>query len=269
MTVAMLTPYVDVTLWPTFDISEVPVCDHFTLGFIVADQNNNPSWGGYYGMETKFYKDIVTKLRNKGGAVICSFGGASGVEIATGCKTAEEAYRKYKKVIDTYNLKSIDFDIEGGAVGDTRSNSVRAHAILMLQNAYPDLVVSLTLPVMPTGLNADCLAIVQETPCDIVNLMCMDYGNVKDMGAAAISAAKAVRKQTGKNIGITPMIGVNDTGEVFTLADAKVVAAFCEETCWIKRKSFWSIIRDSGVQGDLDKSSQIMQQPWEFCKILK
>jgi len=269
VTVAMLTPYVDVTLWPTFDILTVPNCDHFTLGFIVADQNNNPSWGGYYGMETKFYKDIVTKLRNKGGAVICSFGGASGVELATVCKTSDEAYRKYKKVIDTYNLKSIDFDIEGGAVGDTRSNSIRAQAILMLQNTFPNLVVSLTLPVMPTGLNNDCLSIVAETPCDIVNLMCMDYGNEKDMGAAAISAAKAVRKQTGKNIGICPMIGKNDTGEIFTLDDAREVADFCKETEWIARKSFWSIVRDRGVQGDLNQSSQIKQEAWEFCKILK
>ena len=48
---------------------------------------------------------------------------------------------------------------------------------------------------------------------DTVNVMAMDYGSSADnggqMGLDAENAASATHSQTGKNIGITPMIGVN------------------------------------------------------------
>lgn len=77
----MLVPYTDVTLFPTFDIATAPV-NNFLLGFIVADGQNDPSWGGYYKITTDFYLDKIIKVRAKGGDVIVSFGGAAGKEIA-------------------------------------------------------------------------------------------------------------------------------------------------------------------------------------------
>jgi chitinase len=262
-------PYTDTTLYPTFDISTVPNVKWFCLGFIVADENKNPSWGGYYPVGSNFYTDIMSKVRASGGDLICSFGGAAGNELAVVNKDIDALYEKYKKVVDTYKFESIDFDIEGGAIGDREANSRRAHAILKLQNKFPNLKISLTLPVGTSGLDQDALDIVAETPCDLINIMAMDYGNQKDMGKAAIDAANATRKQTGKSIGITVMNGKNDTGEVFTLDDAKELKAFQKKTEWVKRVGIWAIERDRGEDGDLNWSSQVDQKPYEYTCILK
>ena len=49
---------------------------------------------------------------------------------------------------------------------------------------------------------------------DTLNVMAMDYGSANDnggqMGLSAQQAASSTHSQTGDNIGVTPMIGVND-----------------------------------------------------------
>lgn len=266
---AMYAPYTDTTLYPTFDISTVPDVKHFCLGFIVADSNKNPSWGGYHRIGSNFYKGIISRVRERGGTVIGSFGGAAGAELATVCMNVDYLYDKYKSVVQTYKFESVDFDIEGGALLDTSANNRRAQAILRLRNKFPNLFVSLTLPVNVDGLSPHVLEIVEQTPCDLVNIMAMDYGSVKDMGRAAITAAIATRKQTGKPIGITVMIGKNDTGEIFTLDHARALKEFARNNQWVHRLSIWSIERDNGDSGDLNHSSKVAQDLYEYSKILK
>jgi len=264
----MLVPYTDTTLFPPFDITLAPV-NHFCLGFIVADGNNDPSWGGYHKISSEFYMDQIRKVRQKGGDVIVSFGGASGTELAITTPSVEQLYLKYKAVVDRYNLKLIDLDIEGSAIRDPESCARRGHAILNLQNTYPHLQVSLTVPVMPSGLDKDALECMAITPHDILNIMAMDFGSEKDMAAAVISAVKSVRTQTSKEIAVTVMIGKNDTPEIFTLADAAKLRDFLKKNLWVTRVSFWSIERDRGLNGDLSRSSQIAQKKWAFTNVLK
>lgn len=264
----MLVPYTDVTLWPTFDISTAPV-KNFLLGFVVADGDNQPSWGGYHKTTSDFYLDIIAKVRAKGGDVIVSFGGASGRELATVLQSKQEIFQAYKQVVEKYNLKKIDLDIEGLAIYDKEACQRRGDAVRDLLNVYPSLNVSLTLPVMPSGLNEYALACMKVTPHDTVNIMAMDFGNESNMGTAVISALQATRKQTKKKIGVTVMIGVNDTGEIFTLENAALLKTFAANNPWVSRISFWSIERDLGVSGSLAHSSQIPQKKFEFCNLLK
>ena len=264
----MLVPYVDVTLFPTFDISTAPV-NNFLLGFIVADQDNEPSWGGYYKLNENFYMDKINKVRAKGGDVIISFGGATGRELAQASTSVESLFLKYKAVVDKFKLKSIDLDIEGNALKDKAGCERRGNAILNLRNIYPKLKVSLTLPVMPFGLGKEALECMAVTPHDIVNIMAMDFGFEKDMAAAVISAIQATRLQTKKKIAVTVMIGQNDTPEVFTLKNASVLKTFLINNPWVVRVSFWSMVRDQGMPGDLAHSSQLIQKKWEFSNILK
>ncbi len=262
-------PYCDATLYPAFDLTSVPQINHFTLGFVVSDANKDPSWGGYYPIENSYYSDQIESLRKKGGDVIVSFGGAMGLELAVVCKSSLELYQKYAKVVRKYDLNSIDFDIEGNAIHDAVANKYRAGAISELKRVFPRIKVSLTVPTTPDGLDASALKLVDQTPCDLVNIMAMDYGNGKGkMAEFAISAAKAARKQTGKSIGITVMIGVNDTGEIFTLEDARKLKIFVKSNSWVKRTSIWSINRDNGKKTSMEHSSMIDQFPFQFSEIL-
>jgi hypothetical protein len=133
---------------------------------------------------------------------------------------------------------------------------------------------------MPFGLDAACLALLRDAKAagvalDAVNLMVMDYGGsfTGDMGAYAIEAAKAVRKQLkdlgmgGVGVGLTPMIGQNDVaGEVFTLEDARQLGKFAASVPWVKFVGFWAVGRDNGRRSWLGDSSMISQKEYEFTK---
>jgi hypothetical protein len=265
----MLAPYTDTTLFPTFDISSVPNCKQFIAGFIVADNLKKASWGGYYSVESDFYIDVAKKIRSKGGDITVSFGGAQGKELATVLDSSTKIYYEYKKVIDKFKLKSIDLDIEGTALYDLEACRRRGKAVEKLLIEYPQLKVSLTVPVMPFGLNNDAIQCMNLTPHSLLNIMAMDFGGEIDMGKAVISAIETTMKQTKKDIGVTVMIGKNDTFEIFTLEDAKELKAYLKKNKRVKRLSFWSIERDRGVDGPLATSSQIKQSKWEFTNLLK
>ena len=262
----MFAPYTDTTLWPTFDISQVPGVNDFTLGFVVADYDNEPSWGGYYPVSSDFYSSIISKIKKNKGRLICSFGGADGQELATVIERPNDIFAAYDKVIRKYNFKYVDFDIEGSALHNKEANKKRATAIRNLKKKYKELHVSLTVPVMSFGLDKDTLDLINKTPHDLVNIMAMDFGNEPDMYRAVVDAVMAARKQIKSDLGVTVMIGKNDTPEIFTLKDAENFADFVREHSFIKRVSFWSIERDSGKKGDLAHSSQQNQKPWAYSK---
>lgn len=264
----MIAPYTDTTLWPTFNIAKVPHIKYFSLGFVVADKEKDPSWGGYYKVDSNFYSYIINQVRKKGGDVICSFGGAEGNELAVDIKDSNKLAQVYSKVIEKYDFKYIDFDIEGKNLYNQSANARRGFALIELLKKHPDLYVSLTVPVSTRGLNDDTLELISITPHKLLNIMAMDFGNEKNMFKAVVNAIEATRKQTKKHMGVTVMIGKNDTPEIFTLEDAKKLKEYIKQKAWIKRLSFWSIERDQGVHDDhLSKSSQVDQKPFEYSKI--
>jgi chitinase len=81
--------------------------------------------------------------------------------------------------------------------------------------------------------------------------MAMDYGTCNiDMGQAAIMAATATHGQiqtlgTSSFVGVTPMIGVNDTTcENFTTANATALTTFAQANDYINLLAFWAIGAD-------------------------
>jgi hypothetical protein len=263
ITLNMILPYVDTTLYPLFDFSTVPHIDGVCLGFVTADSSKDPSWGGAHKVSSDFMDKRIGGYNKK---LVCSFGGAQGKELAQVCKDEFELFNKYKQVVDRYDFKTLDFDIEGQALADTAANTRRRKALKLLKKAYPKLNLQVTLPVSPSGLAYDAMQLVDDF--EVVNIMAMDYGNVKQMGAAACEAATNAHKQTGKPIGITVMIGKNDTDEVFTLDDARQLSVFARANHWVYFLSFWSLHRDRGLGGALESSSQVAQKPWEFSSLL-
>ncbi len=293
----MFAPYVDCLLWPNFDIADITatgIC-HYTCAFIVDDQfqsGANPCWGGYSTLGTDYYQDKIVALRAQGGDIIMSFGGANGIELAYAASSEFEARDAYKTVIQAYNLSSIDFDIEGFLVAEPVSRERRSKAMKLLQNEFPNLRISLTLPVMPTGLTNDGMntvasALNQSVSIGIVNVMAMDYGPAGiDMGDAAISAGenvflqlKTLYQNAGmpqpdsviwSKIGICPMIGENDVqGEIFNLDDAFDLANWASQRK-IGRLTMWSANRDrecTHPNDPLYSCSRIEQELFQFSSI--
>ena len=230
---------------------------HYSLAFILG-YGCNASWFGAYQMNTAEADAIGTRineLRAAGGDVIVSFGGAAAPELANVCSDVASLQAQYQAVVSKYNLSMVDFDIEdfSPTAIDLRNKALRG-----LEAANPGLQVHYTLGVLESGFTSsqnDVLnnAAANGTRVDLVNIMAMDYGHaVSDMGAAAISAAQAARSQLdsmgfgGTQLGITPMIGVNDSaGETFTLDNASSLASWAASNN-IASIGFWSIGRDNG-----------------------
>ena len=299
----VFAPYVDMGLtadWQLLTIQQQSGIKVFTLGFVVGNGGCTPTWGGVGATVANdtlpngtTILSLVQGVRAAGGDVIISFGGASGTELALGCTTVSSLQAAYQAVLNKYSVNSstpvrLDFDIEGGATTDQTSINRRNQALVALKNANPGLVISYTLPVLPTGLVASGVNILNSVKSsglnlNVVNIMAMDYGSANDnggqMGLSAQQAATNTHNQVvaaglTASIGVTPMIGINDVNtEIFQLADATSLLNFANANSYITRLSYWSVARDNGGcpnQGFASPScSGISQSNWAFANILK
>jgi len=228
--------------------------------------------------------DIVN-FQAAGGRVILSFGGASGTYLENACSD-DGMFNLVKSVLDTTGARAIDFDVEGSQINSGTLNTRRNNVAKRLQAAYPGLYVSYTLPVDPTGLPPEALTVVRSAHAagvevSLVNIMAMDYGDASSaMGQRAIAAATATFNQikpifTGKTdaqlwsmIGVTPMIGVNDTtSEVFRQSDATQLTTFAQQK-GLGLLSYWALQRDMPGGSDFNDYSLVNTKPYEFYKIM-
>jgi Fibronectin type III domain/Carbohydrate binding domain/Glycosyl hydrolases family 18 len=260
----------------------------FTTAFVIGS-GCTPIWGDTLPVtnDPTVSGEIAT-AESDGAQPIISFGGASGIELAQSCTNLSQLTAAYQSVINALHVTHIDFDIEGAAIADTADNATRFQAIKALESANPGLVVSVTIPVLPTGPVSSGDAFLQQaqsigTRIDIINIMTMDYGGSfdmpgADMGSYAIEAAQdtlAFAKtvwpsMTYANIGVTPMIGQNDdSAEVFSEADARSLVSFAQQN-HLGRLSFWSVDRDQpcgGSASGLSQCSEISQASLDFTRI--
>ncbi|MFG3291233.1 chitinase [Streptomyces sp. NPDC048179] len=264
-------PYVSATEAADTDDAGSP--STYNLAFVISGGSScTPEWNGTTAIGSSTVKSRISALKQDGATVRVSFGGASGKELATTCSSASKLAAAYGAALDAAGSTQADFDIEGDTLTDSDSVALRSEAIAQLQKDRPDLEVSFTLPVMPSGLDSDSLALLEsankyDVQVSTVNIMTMNYGESydEDMGDYAVTSAKATQKQLKKVFGLsdsgawggmalTSMIGVNDVdGETFSLSDAADVRAFAEEkgVAWV---SMWSTFRD--VQCESGSASQ-------------
>lgn len=285
-----VAPYVDMTN------NQEPMLDQaisggglkaFTAAFVIGS-GCTPIWGDTLPVTNDpGVSGAIDSARSAGAQVIVSFGGASGVELAQSCTDQTQLTAAYQSVINTLGVNHVDFDIEGAAIADTTSVNRRFAAIRALESANPGLVVSVTIPTLPSGPDNNGQTFLRDAQSagariDLINVMTMDYYGTWDsnpqMGSYATQAAESTLNfaktvwpsTTYGNIGITPMIGQNDDpAEVFTKADAQTLVNFADAN-GIGRLAFWSVDRDQpctgGVSG-LPSCSEISQSKLDFTRI--
>ncbi|QLG86883.1 hypothetical protein HQ393_00745 [Chitinibacter bivalviorum] len=267
-----------------------------TLAFIINGSNGCvATTDGSSNAITGVMKNDIASYQATGGKLILSFGGANGTYLEAAC-TADQMVAQIDALIQSSGIKTLDFDVEGGAVGNTAANAVRSAAIKRLQSKYADLKISFTLAVVPPslhswgldagGLTAESIAVVKSAvdagvKVNRVNIMAMDYGSYatagrSDLGQLAIDAATRTREQMRPLfpalseaqlwdlIGITPMIGINDVAaEVFTPAHAQTVANFAKAN-GVGLLSYWALQRDQVGKGDLGVYSGVNTSNLQF-----
>ena len=260
----------------------------FSAAFVIGS-GCTPIWGDTLPVTNDpTVTQEITTAEADGAQPIVSFGGESGSELAASCSNLSQLTAAYQSVITTLHVTHIDFDIEGAEIAYTADNDLRFEAINSLEAANPGLVVSVTIPVFPSGPDFNGQAFLQQaktdgTRIDIINAMAMDYYGTydsggADMGAYAVDAAQNTLAfartlwpaMTYANIGVTPMIGQNDDpAEVFTEANAATLVSFAQAN-HLGRLAFWSVDRDQpcgGSASGLPSCSEISQQSLDFTKI--
>lgn len=285
-----VAPYIDMGSYPTpvlTDVAKASTLKNFTLAFVIAGGNAcKASWFNAYDPRTQWELDDITNLRKAGGDVKVSFGGEAGMELAQACTDVTKLTAEYQAVVSAYKLKYIDFDIEGAAVVDSASIDRRSKAIKKLESANPGLKVSLTLPVLPSGLDANGLAVIKSAKAngvtvDVVNVMAMDYGGgfPGDSGDLAISAGTKTQAQIKsvfgvsdsaayRMVGVTPMLGQNDDGRKFVQSDASDLVNKFAKVHHIGELAFWEVTRDrNACTGALYKCTNVPQKAYDFSKI--
>jgi hypothetical protein len=298
-TPGVAAPFIDLGAYPTPNLTQIATntgLRQFSLGFITAGSTGcAASWFNSFDPGAAWDRADFDSLRAMGGDVRPSFGGESGTELAIACTSTTALQAQYQKVVDAYALDRVDFDIEGAAVVDHASIDRRSTAVAAVQAAQRakgrDLKVTLTLPVLPSGLTADGVYILNSAKAhnlnvDTVNLMAMDYGDSAapspsgKMGTYAIQAATSTRAQiasvwpnlttaqTWAMVGLTPMLGQNDNpSEVFTVADGQQVLTFAQQN-HLGELSFWDVTRDGNAcNGALNQCTNIPQTPYQFSEL--
>lgn len=300
-------PYVDIGSYPPPSLTSYAAAIgnyYYVMAFMQAYEGKKCE-AAWYGSvlpsdpaNGKYFADQVNGIRAAGGDAILSFGGAAGTDIADVCTTPATLASAYEAAIDYYKFTHVDFDIEGNNPYDSASIARRTQALVMVQRHYvakgAPLVISYTLPVLPSGLPPHVRGVVKSAvlahlTLAIVNVMTMDYGDSSypnpqgKMGTYAIAAAVATVNQLksigfplGKNpygsIGVTPDIGVNDVpDEIFELSDASQLVQWGRNH-GIGRLSFWAQQRDQECNGGVkhtsyDTCSSILQAKYAFAKI--
>src|SRR4029077_5797600 len=116
------------------------------------------------------YQGQIAALRQLGGDVMPTFGGFSadstGTEIADSCTSVGTIAADYEAVIRAYHVTRLDMDVEVDSLGKTAAIDRRNKAIALVEAGarrcgWP-LRFEYTLPVEPTGLEADALHVLQN-----------------------------------------------------------------------------------------------------------
>ena len=226
----------------------------YTLAFLTPKSGCTPEWedgGDSVGAFTK----QVSAIQAAGGNVIISFGGASGGELAQKCTSVSSLEAAYAKVVSTYHVTRLDFDIEGSVLDDTTSNTRRDQALAQLQ-AATGVQIDFTIPVDPSGIESNAKALLtgaksKGVKVNLVNIMTMDFGNGQNALNDAESAAKATVSQlqsiygisataAWNMLGLTPIAGKNDDNENFTQANAATLESFAASH-GVQELAFWEV----------------------------
>lgn len=230
-----------------------------------------------------------------GGQLTVSLGGQNGVYAEAACQDEEQLFVLLQELVIDSSAQWLDWDVEGKNLQNVEATARRARVLTRLQTEYPDLRVSFTLPGWLRGLGADSVRLLQTTRAagvriDRVNVMTMTFGlenlrtqvtpptlaqaSIMSFNAAADQLATLYpdksRDDVHRMMAITPMIGTNDDGSVFTLEDARTITRFARQR-QIGRLSYWSYQRDRaqapGVRAPVHMSSGVPQVDQEYFDI--
>ncbi|GGS34150.1 carbohydrate binding domain-containing protein [Actinokineospora fastidiosa] len=241
----------------------------YTMAFILAQNGCNPAWDSQRPLLGGVDETTIKAIRAAGGDIVPSIGGWSGNKLGPNCATAQALAGAYQKVIDAYDLKAIDVDIENTDEFENPAVQDRIlTALKIVKQNNPGLRTILTFPTLRTGPNSWGNRLIEQAKAldagiDNWTIMPFNFSGHDDMYGATISATEGLKAKLKSvfgwsdaeayaHIGISGMNGSSDVGEVTTPQIWTQIRDW-SNAHHIGRLAFWSVNRD--------------RPNWEFTRI--
>ncbi len=263
----------------------------FTLAFIVADGGCTPAWETDSGLDDVSsdtqVAPIISAIRAAGGDVVVSFGGYNGTKLGQDCSSPQATAAAEQTVINKYNLKALDFDLEEPEYENSTAINNELGAAQILQQNNSGLYESITIPGTTSGTGwfgqqlLDNAKTLNYTPN---NYAIMPFDGGFSGASSQISALESFNTILVNTFGwssstaytyegISSMNGRTDSAEYFYQSDFQTVLSFAESN-HLARYTFWSVNRDRECNPPDNNDalsgtcSSVTQNSWDFTKII-
>ncbi len=255
----------------------------FTIAFVLAS-GCNAVWDGEGGLTGGQHQASINAIRAAGGDIIPSFGGFNGSKLGEQCGTPSTLAAQYLRVVDTFNLRAIDIDIEANEFDNDASRNRVVDALKIVKQQRPTLTTIVTIPILQSGPNFAGTQLINRAASvganiDIFTIMPFDFGAGNNMLQATMSATNgtntALRNAFGWSAatafahqGISGMNGLSDQSELTSPDTWTSIRNFAAQN-HLARLSFWGVNRDRPCPGQAVNSScsSIAQSDWQFTAI--
>ena len=260
----------------------------FMLAFILAPNSGGctATWDGTAPLSDPTVAGVVSKVRAKGGDVSVSIGGFGGTKLGQTCSSPAATAAAYQQVINQYQLKAIDFDLEEPEYENLTAVNNELGAAQILQNNNPGLYVSITTAGTPSGtgfFGQNVLTNSKNLGFTPNNFAIMPFDNgFSGGGASQVSALEAFHGLLMNTFGwssafaynhegVSLMNGRSDAGEMFPQSEFTTVFNYATSH-GLSRFTFWSINRDRQCSPPDNNGrtsgtcSSVAQASWDFTK---
>ncbi|WIM95642.1 glycosyl hydrolase [Actinoplanes oblitus] len=245
------------------DVAKATGQKDFTLAYVLARGAGDctATWGGTKPLTDPAVAAQVARIEALGGRTVVATGGEAGTYLESTCR-ADQLTAAYASALDAAGANRLDVDIEQEVTIDTV-----AEALATLQKDR-GTAITVTLPVagVTEGLTGPGIALLKGIKAAgarvTVNALTMNldaagggWGRAMTLAAGAVGDdLAAIWPDTGsaaiyRMLGVTPMIGVNNTGGTTAPDDAQYLLD------WARHKGlgfvrFRSVNRDDGDCGN-------------------
>ncbi|MEV7598047.1 hypothetical protein AB0O91_11780 [Kitasatospora sp. NPDC089797] len=262
----------------------------FTLAFLLAGQGCDPRWDGQRPLTGGDDEAKIRAIRAAGGEVVASFGGWDGAKLGEKCTDSTQLAAAYQKVIDAYQLKAIDIDMEATELASADARQRVAEALGVVKAKNPGLRVYVTFSAEldgPDASGADLIARAAKARVEVDGWTVMPFdfdshpGTMVDATVSALGGLQQTLVRAygydadtaWRHTGLSSMNGHSDSkDEVVSPADFSAMRDFAAAH-HLARFTYWAVNRDRSCSGAFTKESAsvcdgIPQDPYAFTKIV-
>ncbi len=257
----------------------------FTMAFMLSGGGCSPAWDGNRPLTGGVDQSTINAIRAAGGDVQISFGGWSGNKLGPNCASASALAGAYQQVINAYNLKYIDIDIENTDEFENYTVQDRIlGALKIVKQNNPGIKTIVTFGTSTTGPTSHGIRLINQAKAlganiDNFTIMPFDFGGGANMYQSNVNASEGLKNALKSafgwsdatayaHMGISGMNGLSDQQELTSPQTWTQIRDYANSK-HIARLAFWAVNRDRPCPGGgvVANCSGISQSNWQFTSI--